>query len=440
MRRIVFWAVILALLIVPVDVVGQGCQPGQCPSQRPQPWYAQPIGRPIQQMVPARPANPLVISQPRKGHEAVVRITVDEANGVRGYGSGVIVDTKNKSALVLTAGHLFSDPYRAITVYVKGRGYKARLVHRDSVQDLAALEITDPGVGQVVIRETDLSVDSETSGCGFGAGGYRTAKGRLIEMVSPDEGKTWEWGKYAMAVRNGDSGGPILDRTGRLVGVISGYRPQDRATYGPCLPRVRAFLRCVLPPYPNRPGVIIPKPVVVMPVQPVLPEPWRPSPTPTPTLPTPEPSPVMPVIDYNKLAAFIYAKVQADADEFRGPAGPEGPRGEQGLQGDEGLKGKTGGAGPTPAINISTIISQLTPERIAAFKDLLTDEQMAAFKNLLGLDEPLFYVVHKDPETGELIPQRDPETGEMLGIQPIRMGNHYTIYLYHRSDMQKVTP
>lgn len=48
----------------------------------------------------------------------------------------------------------------------------------------------------------------------------------------------------AARVEQGDSGGPIFNGRGQLVGIISGC--DGRYTTGPCFPRIRAILRCVL--------------------------------------------------------------------------------------------------------------------------------------------------------------------------------------------------
>jgi hypothetical protein len=347
---------------------------GFCPQPpRGQPWYGQPIGPPSQWATPVRPALP----QSRPGHEAVVRIIVGSGFG-RSYGSGAIVDSTGPTAVVLTAAHLFTNEHGrenhsdAINVIVAGKCYKAKLLRPlDTTQDLAALEIVNPNVGRVYIRKLALPMGSKAWAYGYGPIGspYHGAGGRLVRMVSFDKGKTFDAGEYSLVARKGDSGGPILDETGYLVGVISGE--DGRTTCGAFFPRIRAFLRCVLPPYPNRPGVIFPKPVVVLPVRPTVPSPL-PAPEPSPTLPTPEPSPVLaPTIDYEKLAALVYAKIQADAERFRGPVGAiglQGLRGQAGPQGEAGPQGDTGGAGPTPAININDItqavIAKLPPQRV----------------------------------------------------------------------------
>lgn len=77
---------------------------------------------------------------------------------------------------------------------------------------------------------------------------------------------------------------------------------------------------------PIDPKIIIRPPVV--PVYPLQP-PTRPQPRPEPR--TPEP-----FVDYDQLADAVMARIRAEADTFRGPAGSNGANGERGQQGPPG--------------------------------------------------------------------------------------------------------
>jgi hypothetical protein len=127
-----------------------------------------------------------------------------------------------------------------------------------------------------------------------------------------------------------------------------------------------------------------------------------------------------PEINYDLLAAAVIQRL--DLEALRGPRGedgPQGPPGPPGEQGPPGERGETGAAGPTPAIDVDALAA-----KIKAMLD----------------DEPLFSVVHKNPKTGEIIPQLDPVTGKEFEVQTVRRGDNYVIYLYRRSDLGAMTP
>lgn len=345
---LVIWLLVLALYVVFVLFVLPSATAAQCPDGRcPTPvaprldtggWQAVPT-----QTRPAARPNP-----------AVVRVVCDTGNcrgvgctGCKSVGTGTIVDSRKvaagRVAAVVTAAHLFRDATQSAQYYVvaKGKRYNATVRHLDKTWDVAVLAIWDPGITPIALSEKTPVRGDTGRLIGFGQGSYRQVVGRLTQYVAPRKNVPFEWAEYSAASRDGDSGGPVLNAEGQLVGVISSTNA--RATVGCCLPRLRAILRCVLPPYPRRPGVIIPKPVVVVP------------------LPTPTPAPTPGPIDYDRLAEIVLAKLASDP-RFRGPAGPIGPPGEPGPQ------GPTGGAGPTPAIDYEALakalIAKLPPVRV----------------------------------------------------------------------------
>jgi hypothetical protein len=86
-------------------------------------------------------------------------------------------------------------------------------------------------------------------------------------------------------------------------------------------------------------------------------------------------------IDYQRLADAVYAKVEANADKFRGPPGPPGEVGPQGPQGEVGPQAELGPnelAAMTIAIanqlkNDAEFVAKTTGPRGPAGKDATID-------------------------------------------------------------------
>lgn len=179
-------------------------------------------------------------------HPAVVRVIVPE-RGSTSYGSGTLVDVNGEHGLVLTNRHVVADGVTPPTVlFADGFRSLARVVKTDADWDLAALVIWRPNVEPVTVATEAPRPGELLSIAGYGGQGlYRLASGRCTNYVAPNTRLPRETVELAVAARQGDSGGPILNQRGELAGVLwgegSGY------TTGSYCGRVRQFLNGVLP-------------------------------------------------------------------------------------------------------------------------------------------------------------------------------------------------
>ncbi len=172
---------------------------------------------------------------------AVVRVVVSDRDGTS-LGSGSLVAVNESSGLVLTNWHVVRDAAGPIiVVFPDGFRSGAYLLRTDRDWDLAALAIRRPNVAPIAISNVAPRPGEELTIAGYGSGLYRAVTGRCTQYVSPGGNQPFEMVELAAPARNGDSGGPILNKRGELAGVLFGS--SFGRTAGSYCGRLRWFLR-----------------------------------------------------------------------------------------------------------------------------------------------------------------------------------------------------
>lgn len=204
-------------------------------------------------------SSPLQVVEPDEGDRAlrmtpVVRAVQRAADSVvsiylqhqlarrdpitEGQGSGVLLDD---SGLVITNWHVIAPVLlgqrqgRSYGVLVKlrdGRERKARILSSTPVRDLALLQIELKGTERFqpieIARSSDLMIGETVIAIGNPQGhantvttGVLSATGRSIQVRAPD-GQVRQYKDLLQtdaAINQGNSGGALLDITGRLIGI-----------------------------------------------------------------------------------------------------------------------------------------------------------------------------------------------------------------------------
>lgn len=145
----------------------------------------------------------------------VVRIETD-----LGSGSGFVIDSEG---LILTNNHVISDASE-ITVFLgDGASFEGTVLGRDLTRDLAVVRIETGGLLALQLgdlSQVGLGQQAVVLGYPLGAETLNITSG-FVSAMEFDDGRNINWVQTDSAVNPGNSGGPLLNLQGQVVGVVS---------------------------------------------------------------------------------------------------------------------------------------------------------------------------------------------------------------------------
>ncbi|MBR4870240.1 MAG: trypsin-like peptidase domain-containing protein [Oscillospiraceae bacterium] len=158
-----------------------------------------------------------------KVNPAVVSVVTAVEENYRGYGTGMIF---TPDGFVLTNAHVIEGG-RMCAVYLStGEAYEAKLVGYDEEQDLAVLKIEAQDLPFVEFGDSDLVVVGDTVYAIGNPLGYElrgTMTDGIVSAINRDVsvsgGGTMTLMQTNAALNNGNSGGPLINQYGQVVGV-----------------------------------------------------------------------------------------------------------------------------------------------------------------------------------------------------------------------------
>jgi serine protease Do len=145
-----------------------------------------------------------------------------------GGGSGFIV---SEDGLIVTNKHVVSDADADYTVFLNdGKKYDAKVIARDSYQDVALIRITAPNLKPVVLGDSDSVKLGQTAiAIGNALGEFRntvsvgviSGLARTITASGAQLGTETLQGviQTDAAINPGNSGGPLLNLKGEVIGI-----------------------------------------------------------------------------------------------------------------------------------------------------------------------------------------------------------------------------
>ncbi|MEN1680321.1 MAG: serine protease [Planctomycetota bacterium] len=200
---------------------------------------------------------PRVQSPKQTPPPAIVRIYAEEADGSGGYGSGSLVMTEGIRSYVLTAAHVIRDAASIVVFSPDGQSWSAIPVAVDEANDVALIQTAAMPQRPLAVASTPIK--GSLTIAGYGDGSYRSSTGLILAQNQRPGSKDLGL-SIGTPARQGDSGGPVLDAQGRVVGVVwaNGQSGAYITAMGPVrrlLARVRSWFRpgvaVVVPKQPN---------------------------------------------------------------------------------------------------------------------------------------------------------------------------------------------
>ena len=162
----------------------------------------------------------------------------------RGAGTGIVV---GPGGLVVTNAHVVRRRYPRVRL-ADGRRLRAQLIGYDEEADLAALAVEADDLDALQIGDSMAARAGDVVqavGHPWGLVGAATT-GVIVDVagrwVLPDSAARHDWLVADLHLRPGNSGGPLLDAEGRVLGINTMLLGSGLGVAVPAH-RVRAFLR-----------------------------------------------------------------------------------------------------------------------------------------------------------------------------------------------------
>ncbi|MEI6253524.1 MAG: acid resistance serine protease MarP [Mycobacteriaceae bacterium] len=197
------------------------------------PEVLQPLGTPIQAVDPPDPslADSLVVSKSRPSVVKIRGVATACQKVLEGTGF-VIAPNRVMSNAHVVAG---SD---TVTVEAEGKKFDATVVSYDPNADISILDVPDLPLQPLVFADEPAKTGTDAVVLGYpGGGDFAATPARvreIIELSGPDIYKTTTVNREVYTirgpVRQGNSGGPMINRAGQVIGVVFGAAVDDNDT------------------------------------------------------------------------------------------------------------------------------------------------------------------------------------------------------------------
>ncbi len=153
----------------------------------------------------------------RAAREFTVRIRALGCDRI-GTGSGFVLD----DGLIVTNRHVVGQPREVAISTWDGRSFDARVDGIAQDADLAVIRVSGLDLPRATVRTAPAVVGEPVAVIGFpGGGGATITTGRVLGFTDgPILGETVPAIRVDAEVRPGNSGGPLIDAEGQVIGVI----------------------------------------------------------------------------------------------------------------------------------------------------------------------------------------------------------------------------
>lgn len=150
-----------------------------------------------------------------------------------GVGSGVIISKNDGKAIIVTNHHVIENAVSVKAVLMNGEKREARIIGKDQITDLAVLEMDAKGIDVVAeigdssaLRAAEFVIAiGNPLGLGESLSQGIVSRTHQIIPVSLNQDGVYDWEQEVIqidaSINQGNSGGPLIDMNGRVVGINS---------------------------------------------------------------------------------------------------------------------------------------------------------------------------------------------------------------------------
>jgi S1-C subfamily serine protease len=158
-------------------------------------------------------------------------------------GAGVFIDQKH----ILTAGHVIDGASKIDVTAVNGSPYPMTLIAQDITKDLALLEVSNSTASvKPVVFADSVKVGETAIAIGHPDGlNYTVSKGIVSNVARQLDGSNTKLIQFDTAISPGNSGGPLIDINGKLIGIVDekvSAKASEGLGFAISLDEMKAFL------------------------------------------------------------------------------------------------------------------------------------------------------------------------------------------------------
>ena len=148
----------------------------------------------------------------------IAKLSVLEINTMKNSGSGFVVSHGKESSLILTNSHVVNNNKTVMVKWTDGTTDIGKVVYDgkgDKLNDLALIELNKIKGNVLKLKIEDLSIGEEVISVGYPKGlGFSITRGIISGLRSDNKIVQTD-----AAINQGNSGGPLIDSSGCVVGV-----------------------------------------------------------------------------------------------------------------------------------------------------------------------------------------------------------------------------
>jgi S1-C subfamily serine protease len=146
---------------------------------------------------------------------------VVEIKHSHGVGAGFVIDARG---YLLTNAHVVGDVGSIMVRFNDGQALEASVLRRDTLRDVALLKVERGGLRPIPIRSGRLTLTEKVFAVGNPLNLSQTVTDGIVSAYRELPENAQEYVQVAINIGAGNSGGPLLDASGNVVGVTASGR------------------------------------------------------------------------------------------------------------------------------------------------------------------------------------------------------------------------